>query len=362
MDSVRGWSRNDLRDRRSVPGRRALRAPRARGLALDASCRARFRRGDASVRSRPRDDPAADVLGRHAGAERGGKSSSARREHGRADGSAARVADRRQRLGRRVPARLAEIARELPFAKTISLPALESGRRFAAHRSSRRSRRASPRSTRVPTSSSSSTPTCPSRRTSSSDSCGRSSRRALGIAGGTCYEQDTAGEWRPTFATRDHVRGATRAYRAACFEHVTPLEQRMGWDGIDELKAQVAGWKTRSLPDLPFRPPPRPRSPRAIVVEVGRSGRHGALHGVPLRLPPRPNRVPAHSRARGRGHGVGLPDAAVPPAGRYADPRCATTFDSSRAWRRSHGGSARPWAGAIGSEVPLSRTSMRVGH
>jgi len=75
----------------------------------------------------------------------------------------------------------------------------------------------------------------------------------LGIAGGTCYEQDTAGEWRPTFATRDHVRGATRAYRVACFEAVTPLERRMGWDGIDELKAQVAGWRTRTLPDVPFR-------------------------------------------------------------------------------------------------------------
>jgi hypothetical protein len=76
---------------------------------------------------------------------------------------------------------------------------------------------------------------------------------SLGIAGGTCYEQDAAGEWRPIFATRDHVRGATRAYRAACFEAVTPLERRMGWDGIDELKAQVAGWDTRSLPDVPFR-------------------------------------------------------------------------------------------------------------
>ena len=75
---------------------------------------------------------------------------------------------------------------------------------------------------------------------------------SLGMVGGTCYEQDTAGEWRPTFATRDHVRGATRAYRAACFEAVSPLERRMGWDGIDELKAQVAGWSTRTLPDVPF--------------------------------------------------------------------------------------------------------------
>ena len=74
----------------------------------------------------------------------------------------------------------------------------------------------------------------------------------LGIASGTCYEQCGKGEWRPTYTTRDHVRGATRAYRAECFRLVTPLEQRMGWDGIDELKAQVGGWETASLPDVAF--------------------------------------------------------------------------------------------------------------
>jgi hypothetical protein len=76
---------------------------------------------------------------------------------------------------------------------------------------------------------------------------------SLGIAGGTCYEQDAAGVWSPTFTTRDHVRGATRAYRAECWQQVSPLERRMGWDGVDELKAQVAGWSTRTLPDVPFR-------------------------------------------------------------------------------------------------------------
>jgi glycosyltransferase involved in cell wall biosynthesis len=75
---------------------------------------------------------------------------------------------------------------------------------------------------------------------------------SLGIAGGICYEQNPAGEWRPTFSTRDHVRGATRAYRADCLRQVSPLERRMGWDGIDELKAQVAGWHTRTLDDVPF--------------------------------------------------------------------------------------------------------------
>jgi biofilm PGA synthesis N-glycosyltransferase PgaC len=74
----------------------------------------------------------------------------------------------------------------------------------------------------------------------------------LGMSGGVCLEQDSKGHWRPDHVTRGHVRGATRAYRAACLEAVLPLEERMGWDGIDELKARVKGWRTMSIPDLYF--------------------------------------------------------------------------------------------------------------
>lgn len=75
----------------------------------------------------------------------------------------------------------------------------------------------------------------------------------LGITGGVCYEQDASGTWRPEHVSRGHVRGATRAYRATCLAEVTPLEERMGWDGLDELRARVAGWETRSVDDLPFK-------------------------------------------------------------------------------------------------------------
>lgn len=74
----------------------------------------------------------------------------------------------------------------------------------------------------------------------------------LGIAGGTCWELEQ-GAWRPQRTTRDHVRGAARAYRRECFADVLPLAERMGWDGIDELKAQTRGWTTRSIADLPIR-------------------------------------------------------------------------------------------------------------
>lgn len=74
---------------------------------------------------------------------------------------------------------------------------------------------------------------------------------ALGIAGGLCLELED-GEWRPQHQTGGHVRGATRAYRWACYQDVIPLPATMGWDGIDEAKAALHGWAFRSLPDLPF--------------------------------------------------------------------------------------------------------------
>ena len=74
----------------------------------------------------------------------------------------------------------------------------------------------------------------------------------LGIASGICHEFE-AGEWRARHVTEGHVRGATRAYRRRCLSDVSPLEERLGWDGVDWLKARSLGWTTKSLTDLPFR-------------------------------------------------------------------------------------------------------------
>ncbi len=74
----------------------------------------------------------------------------------------------------------------------------------------------------------------------------------LGIASGTCLEREND-EWLPKDdATEGHVRGAARAYRWACLQEVIPLEEHVGWDGIDELKATLRGWSTKMLPDLAF--------------------------------------------------------------------------------------------------------------
>jgi glycosyltransferase involved in cell wall biosynthesis len=73
----------------------------------------------------------------------------------------------------------------------------------------------------------------------------------LGIAGGTVFNHrngelvvDSAGD--PPF----HVRGATKIYRHACWEKISPLVQAPGWDTIDEVKANYYGWTTRTFADI----------------------------------------------------------------------------------------------------------------
>jgi glycosyltransferase involved in cell wall biosynthesis len=78
------------------------------------------------------------------------------------------------------------------------------------------------------------------------------SDRLLGIASGSAWEPSD-GVWRQRFVTGGTVWGATRAYRWACLQDVLPLEERHGWDGIDQLKARARGWRTETFTDLPFR-------------------------------------------------------------------------------------------------------------
>ena len=74
----------------------------------------------------------------------------------------------------------------------------------------------------------------------------------LGMASGTCFELD-GGDWRERHVTGTTVWGASRAYRRACLVEVLPLEERMGWDGVDEFRANARGWSTRTIRTLPFR-------------------------------------------------------------------------------------------------------------
>jgi hypothetical protein len=74
---------------------------------------------------------------------------------------------------------------------------------------------------------------------------------ALGIAGGTCYERED-GRWQQRHVTADTVWGACRAYRLACLRQILPLEERLSWDSLCQLKANALGWGTETFLDLPF--------------------------------------------------------------------------------------------------------------
>lgn len=73
----------------------------------------------------------------------------------------------------------------------------------------------------------------------------------LGVGGGRIYFRengsivdDSPGD--PAF----HVRGATKIYRRATWDAIGGLLRAPGWDTLDEVKANMLGWRTYSFHDL----------------------------------------------------------------------------------------------------------------
>lgn len=71
----------------------------------------------------------------------------------------------------------------------------------------------------------------------------------LGIGGGEIHH-DISGKLKLEANPRFHVRGATKIYRKPCWEAIGGLWPAAGWDTIDEVKANMLGWKTYSFPEL----------------------------------------------------------------------------------------------------------------
>jgi hypothetical protein len=73
----------------------------------------------------------------------------------------------------------------------------------------------------------------------------------LGIGGGTiCNQVNGALEVESKIDPAFHVRGATKIYRRACWEQIGGLIRAPGWDTVDEVKANMLGWSTRTFPEL----------------------------------------------------------------------------------------------------------------
>jgi len=72
----------------------------------------------------------------------------------------------------------------------------------------------------------------------------------IGMVGGFCEIQKN-GEWvLENLTGKDHIRGALKAYRKACFKDIDGLKPAMGWDTVDELLAQYHGWEIKTDENL----------------------------------------------------------------------------------------------------------------
>lgn len=71
----------------------------------------------------------------------------------------------------------------------------------------------------------------------------------LGIGGGGIYHEED-GKLKLEHNPQFHVRGATKIYRRECWKELGGLLKAPGWDTVDELKANMLGWRTRTFADL----------------------------------------------------------------------------------------------------------------
>lgn len=74
----------------------------------------------------------------------------------------------------------------------------------------------------------------------------------LGLAGGVYADPDRSGEgWEVVgIPSEYHVPGTLKCYSLACFQAVGGMQERLGWDTIDETYARMRGYRTRAFADL----------------------------------------------------------------------------------------------------------------
>lgn len=74
----------------------------------------------------------------------------------------------------------------------------------------------------------------------------------LGIGGGVLVEPVGA-TWELIRTPRHHVRGALKLYARDCFLAIGGIQERLGWDGIDQIYAQMRGYRTIAFDHLVAR-------------------------------------------------------------------------------------------------------------
>jgi biofilm PGA synthesis N-glycosyltransferase PgaC len=74
----------------------------------------------------------------------------------------------------------------------------------------------------------------------------------LGLAGGRLVEPRPGG-WKLLPIPDHHVHGAVKLYRGTCLTVIGGVQERLGWDTIDEVYARMHGYTTHSERDLVAR-------------------------------------------------------------------------------------------------------------
>ncbi|HEY4093909.1 MAG TPA: glycosyltransferase family 2 protein [Baekduia sp.] len=73
---------------------------------------------------------------------------------------------------------------------------------------------------------------------------------ALGLAGCVLDEPAPDGGMRRIRIAGNHVHGAVKCWSAACFTAIGGVQERLGWDTVDETYARMRGFETISHRDL----------------------------------------------------------------------------------------------------------------
>lgn len=95
----------------------------------------------------------------------------------------------------------------------------------------------------------------------------------LGIGGGTIYHM-LDGKEQIEEVPKFHVRGATKIYKRDCWKAIGGLWIAPGWDTIDEVKANMLGWTSRSFLEIQLhhqRPTGTAESRWKDLVKCGRA-------------------------------------------------------------------------------------------
>lgn len=71
----------------------------------------------------------------------------------------------------------------------------------------------------------------------------------LGIASGSCHIIKQGKKY-SEHVTTDHTRGGLKTYKRSCFNEIEGIKEVDGWDGIDNIMAQMNGWETRNFPSI----------------------------------------------------------------------------------------------------------------